>query len=183
MGSQPPYGSYPPPSQPWPEQPSEPAAPDYGPPSAYPPPPMAPGYGAPQYPSYPAYPAPQGQPPLPPAQPMYGAPNIYVQPAAPYPYVVAAPPEPGSGQAVTSLVLGIIGTILAVLVSWTLCLTFIPIILGIVGCIMGALGFKSKARHGMAVAGFVLSIIAVAIPIVFAVVIVIADAAMYATPQ
>jgi hypothetical protein len=173
MGSQPPYGSYPSSGQPWPEQPSEPAAPSYGQPGAYPPPPS---YGAAPYPSQP------GQAPYPPSQPLYGytAPNIYVQPAA---YVVAAPADPGSGPAVTSLVLGIVGTVSAVLVSWLVCLSFIPIILGIVGFIMGILGFKSKTRHGMAVAGFILSIIAVAIPIVIFIIYVVADAAMYATPQ
>ena len=160
MGSQPPYGSYPPPSQPWPEQPSEPAAPDYGPPGAYPPPPMAPGYGAPQYPSYPAQP---GQPPMPPAQPMYGAPNIYVQPAAPYPYVVAAPPEPGSGQAVTSLVLGII----SIVFTFIPCFGFVAIATGIIGLIMGILGRKSVSRHGMAVTGIVLSAISLGLAVLF----------------
>jgi len=84
---------------------------------------------------------------------------------------------------VTSLILGIVGTVLAVLVSWLVCLSFIPIILGIVGFIMGILGFKSKTRHGMAIAGFILSIIAVVIPIVIFIIYVVADAAMYATPQ
>jgi uncharacterized protein DUF4190 len=163
MGSQPPYGSYPSPSQPWPEQPSEPAAPDYGPPGAYPPPPMAPGYGAPQYPSYPAYPTQQGQPPIPPAQPMYGAPNIYVQPAAPYPYVVAAPPEPGSGQAVTSLVLGII----SIVFTFIPCFGFVAIVTGIIGLIMGILGRKSVSRHGMAVTGIVLSAISLGLAVLF----------------
>jgi hypothetical protein len=162
MGRQPPYGSYPPPSQPWPEQPSEPAAPDYGPPGAYPPPPMAPGYGAPQYPSYPAQP---GQPPMPPAQPMYGAPNIYVQPAAPYPYVVAAPPEPGSGQAVTSLVLGII----SIVFTFIPCFGFVAIATGIIGLIMGILGRKSVSRHGMAVTGIVLSAISLGLVVLFTV--------------
>lgn len=162
MGSQPPYGSYPPPSQPWPEQPSEPAAPDYGPPGAYPPPPMAPGYGAPQYPSYPAQP---GQPPMPPAQPIYGAPNIYVQPAAPYPYVVAAPPEPGSGQAVTSLVLGII----SIVFTFIPCFGFVAIATGIIGLIMGILGRKSVSRHGMAVTGIVLSAISLGLVVLFTV--------------
>ena len=162
MGSQPPYGSYPPSSQPWPEQPSEPVAPDYGPPGAYPPPPMAPGYGAPQYPSYPAQP---GQPPMPPAQPMYGAPNIYVQPAAPYPYVVAAPPEPGSGQAVTSLVLGII----SIVFTFIPCFGFVAIVTGIIGLIMGILGRKSVSRHGMAVTGIVLSAISLGLVVLFTV--------------
>src|SRR5690349_9312148 len=102
MSSQPPYGSYPSQNQPWPEQPTEqpsdPSYPVHSPPGAYPPPPS---YGAVPYP--PQYPPPPGQP----AAPMYGAPNIYVQPA-PYPYMVAASSDPGAGQAVASLVLGIV---------------------------------------------------------------------------
>ena len=155
MGSQPPYGSYPPPNQPWPEQPSEPAAPSYGQPDAYPPPPS---YGPAPYPSQP------GQAPYPPSQPMYGygAPNIYVQPAAPYPYVVA-PPDPGSGQAVTSLVLGII----SIVFTFIPCFGFVAIVTGIIGLIMGIIGRKSTTRHGMAVTGMVLSIISLGLAILF----------------
>jgi hypothetical protein len=104
-----------------------------------------------------------------------------VQPA-PYPYVVAAPPDPGAGMAVTSLVLGIVGSALGLLVSWTVCLSFMPLILGIVGFIMGILGFKSKTRHGMAVAGFILSIVAVAIPVIFFIIYVVIDAAALTLP-
>ena len=156
MGSQPPYGSYPPPNQPWPEQPSEPAAPSYGQPGAYPPPPS---YGAAPYPSQP------GQAPYPPSQPLYGAPNIYVQPAAPYPYVVAAPPDPGSGQAVTSLVLGII----SIVFTFIPCFGFVAIATGIIGLIMGILGRKSVSRHGMAVTGIVLSAISLGLVVLFTV--------------
>ena len=173
MSSQPPYGSYPPQNQPWPEQPSEPAYPDYGqPPSAYPPPPQYP----PQYGAMPYPPPPQAQqPPVYGTPPMYGTPNIYVQPPVPYPYVVAAPPEPGAGQAVTSLVLGIIGTVFGVM-SWIPCLGVIPFTLGIIGLVMGILGFKSTTRHGMAVTGFVLSIIAVLLPLAFFVLLIISSA-------
>lgn len=168
MSSQPPYGDYPPQNQPWPEHAPEPSYPGYGQPGAYPPPPS---YGAAEYPP----------PPAQPGTPMYGPPNVYMQPA-PYPYVVAAPPEPGAGPALTSLVLGIIGAVLGLLVSWTVCLSFMPIILGIVGFIMGILGFKSKTRHGMAVAGFILSIVAVAIPIAFFIVYAVIDTAALTLP-
>lgn len=155
MGSQPPYGSYPPPSQPWPEQPPESADPGYGQPGAYPPPP--PMYGAPSYP-YPPQPG-----PVPPSQPMYGAPNIYVQPAAPYPYVVAAPPDPGAGQAVTSLVLGII----SIVFTFIPCFGFVAIVTGIIGLVMGIIGRKSATRHGMAVTGIVLSAISLGLAVLF----------------
>jgi hypothetical protein len=85
---------------------------------------------------------------------MYGAPNVYVQPA-PYPYVVAAPPEPGAGQAVTSLVLGIISIVFAFIP----CFGFVSLVTGIIGLVMGILGRKSVTRHGMAVTGIVLSAI------------------------
>lgn len=170
MSSEPPYGNYPPQNQPWPQQPQEGSYPGYEQQaSAYPPPPQ---YGATPYPPQ------QGQPPMP---PMYGAPQIYVQPAA-YPYAVAAPAEPGSGQAVTSLILGIVGTVFG-LMAWIFCLAFIPIILGIVGFIMGILGLKSKSRHGMAVAGLILSTIAVALPVIFIVLLVIFNAALFAVPS
>ena len=100
---------------------------------------------------------------MPPAQPMYGAPNIYVQPAAPYPYVVAAPPDPGSGQAVTSLVLGII----SIVFTFIPCFGFVAIVTGIIGLIMGIIGRKSTTRHGMAVTGMVLSIISLGLAILF----------------
>jgi hypothetical protein len=77
-----------------------------------------------------------------------------VQPA-PYPYVVATPPDPGAGQAVTGLVLGIISIVFAFIP----CFGFIALVTGIIGLVMGILGRKSATRHGMAVTGMVLSII------------------------
>lgn len=151
MSSQPPYGDYPPQSQPWPEQPPDPSYPGYAQPSAYPP---SPSYGAAPYPP------PPGQP----GTPMYGAPNVYVQPA-PYPYVVAAPPDPGAGQAVTSLVLGII----SIVFTFIPCFGFVAIVTGIIGLIMGILGRKSVTRHGMAVTGIVLSAISLGLSVLFTV--------------
>src|SRR6185437_3145173 len=153
MSSQPPYGDYPPQSQPWPEQPPDTSYPGYAQPGAYPPPP---GYGSAPYPP------PPGQAPVPPSQPMYGAPNVYMQPA-PYPYVVAAPPDPGAGQAVTSLVLGIISIVFAFIP----CLEFVAIVTGIIGLVMGILGRKSVTRHSMAVTGIVLSAISLGLSVLF----------------
>ena len=99
-----------------------------------------------------------------PMQPMYGPPpNIYVQPAAPYPYVVAAPPDPGAGQAVTSLVLGII----SIVFTFIPCFGFVAIVTGIIGLVMGILGRKSATRHGMAVTGIVLSAISLGLAVLF----------------
>lgn len=148
MSSQPPYGDYPPQNQPWQGQPPDPSYPGYAQPGAYPPPPS---YGDAPYP-----------PPPGPGTPMYGAPNIYVQPA-PYPYVVAAPPDPGAGQAVTSLVLGIISTVFAFIP----CFGLIAPVTGIIGLIMGIIGRKSVQRHGMAVTGIVLSSIGIGLSVLF----------------
>ena len=149
MSSQPPYGDYPPQNQPWQGQPPDPSYPGYAQPGAYPPPPS---YGAAPYPP------PPGQP----GTPMYGAPNIYVQPA-PYPYVVAAPPDPGAGQAVTSLVLGIV----SIVFTFIPCFGFVSIVTGIIGLIMGILGRKSMTRHSMAVTGIVLSAISLGLSVLF----------------
>ncbi len=154
MSSQPPYGNYPPQGQPWPEQPPDPSYPGYAQPGAYPPPPS---YGGAPYP-----PPPPSQAPVPPSQPLYGAPNVYVQPA-PYPYVVAAPPDPGAGQAVTSLVLGIVSIVFAFIP----CFGFVSLVTGIIGLVMGILGRKSVTRHGMAVTGIVLSAISLGLTVLF----------------
>lgn len=164
MSSQPPYGSYPTQSQPWPEQPPDPSylgneqPGAYPPPSAYPPPPPY-TYNAQPYPPQP------GQQP---AAPMYAPPNIYVQPA-PYPYVIAAPPDPGAGQAVTSLVLGIVSTVLAFMAIIPCFFGIFGITTGIVGLVMGILGRKSATRHGMAVSGIVLSSIGLGLSVLFSV--------------
>ena len=92
---------------------------------------------------------------------MYGAPNVYVQPA-PYPYIVAAPPDPGSGQAVTSLVLGIVSVVFAFIP----CLGFIALVTGIVGLIMG-IWVANLSAAGMAVTGIVLSAIGLGLVVLF----------------
>jgi len=160
VGSEPPYGynqenqSQ---SQPWPEQPPTSYPQSYGPEGSYPPPPA--------YPSQPIYPPPPYgavvPPPAYPSQPMYGQPYgvPYPQPyAVPFPY---APPDPGAGMAVASLVLGIVSLVFTALFFCGG--LFVAPITGILGIIFGILGRKSTRQHGSAIAGLIMSIIAVAI--------------------
>ena len=149
MSSQPPYSDYPPQNQPWPEQPGEPYPSNYGQgqPSAYPPPPS---YGAAPYPQ------PYPQQPMP---PVYAPPVVYVQPEM-YPVV---PEEPGSGQAVAGMVLGIISVVFAFIP----CMGLISVVTGVIGLVMGIMGRKAVSRHGMAVAGIVLSSIGIGLSVVF----------------
>lgn len=65
---------------------------------------------------------------------------------------------------VASLVLGIVALVLAIFVPAFYLITFI---LGIVGIILGALGRKNAAKKGVATAGLVLSIISVALGLLF----------------
>lgn len=157
MSNQPPYSDYPPQNQPWPEQPAEPYPTNYGQeqPSAYPPPPS---YGSAPYPQpYPqSYPQPYPQQPM---APVYGPPVVYVQPEM-YP---AVPEEPGSGQAVAGMVLGIISVVFAFIP----CLGFVSLVTGIIGLVMGIMGRKAVSRHGMAVAGIVLSSIGIGLSVIF----------------
>lgn len=143
-------------SQPWPEQPPSSYPPSYGSEGAYPPPPA--------YPSQPLYPPPTPfggivPPPAYPAQPapVYGQP--YAQPyGVPIPF---AAPDPGSGMAVASMVLGIISLVFTALFFCGG--LFVAPITGIVGLVLGILGRKSVTRHGSAIAGIVMSIVALAI--------------------
>ena len=68
-------------------------------------------------------------------------------------------------MAVASLVLGIIALVIAVFIpAWGL----FGAILGIVGIVLGALGRKkTPEKKGMATAGLVMSIIAVALGLIF----------------
>lgn len=65
-------------------------------------------------------------------------------------------------MAVASLVLGICALVLSFFG-----LGFVSVILGIVGIILGALGRKNVEKKGMATAGVVMSIIAVALGLIF----------------
>ena len=65
-------------------------------------------------------------------------------------------------MAVASLVLGIVA-----LVFSFIGLGFISVIIGIVGIILGAIGRNNPEKRGMATAGIVMSIIAVALGLLF----------------
>lgn len=65
-------------------------------------------------------------------------------------------------MAVASLVLGI-----CALVFPFIGLGWLSVLVGIVGVILGALGKKDEAKSGMAKAGMVMSIIAIALGLVF----------------
>ncbi len=64
-------------------------------------------------------------------------------------------------MAVASLVLGICS-----LVFPFIGLGWLSVLVGIVGCILGALGRKNESKKGMATAGMVMSIISVALGLI-----------------
>lgn len=69
-------------------------------------------------------------------------------------------------MAVASLVLGILSLLLSLSISWV-GLGFIPAIVGIIGIILGVLARKKDdEKKGMATAGLVMSIIAVALGLI-----------------
>lgn len=81
------------------------------------------------------------------AQPDYSVPAY----ATPQPYMVGVPVvDPGSGQALAGMILGIIGMILPFF-------GLMPLL----GLIFSILGLKSTTRKGMAIAGLIMSIIGV----------------------
>ena len=64
-------------------------------------------------------------------------------------------------MAVASLVLGIVALVFSFIgLGW------LSVIIGIVGIILGALGRKDESKKGMATAGVVMSIIAVALGVI-----------------
>ena len=95
------------------------------------------------------------------------------QPYMPYmaqPMMIGVPvpvADPGAGAATTSLVLGIIGLVFAVIgvIPYLFVCGGLGFILGIIGIPFGAIGRRSVQRHGQALAGLIMSIIAVTIPI------------------
>lgn len=107
---------------------------------------LPPEYGQPAYPSQSLYPPP---PPAYPSQPL-NAPSMYV----PQPYYPAVPlgvPDENGGLAIAALVLGILSIPFALL---GLCdLPFVALAI-----IFGALGLKSRLRHGLAMAGLITGI-------------------------
>ncbi len=124
--------------------------------------PPPPGYGSPADPSRPLYPAPGYAQPAYPSQPLYPPPppvypppplnpaGVYVaQPF--YPAVPMGVPDENGGLAVAGLVLGILSIPFAL---GGICdLPFVALAI-----IFGALGLKSRLRHGMAMAGLITGI-------------------------
>lgn len=92
------------------------------------------------------------------AAPVYGQPAapVYGQPV----YPVAPVANPGKGYGITSMVLGIVALVL-------FCFWYVVIPASIVGCALAGVGLKKSKDagmgNGMAVAGLVCSIIALAI--------------------
>ena len=64
---------------------------------------------------------------------------------------------------VASLVIGIIALVISIFLAG---FNWFGVILGIIGIILGALGRKNPAKKGVATAGLVLSIIAVALGVI-----------------
>ncbi len=99
--------------------------------------------------------APQVYPGQPPQGQPY-PPQPYVQ--QPYAPATPKPPaSPGTGMATASLVIGLVGILIA-------CLNLIgmwpvTVLLGIVGLVLGFLGLKSVERKGQAIAGIVLNVL------------------------
>lgn len=87
-------------------------------------------------------------------QPVAAQPAAQTQPAAPA--TVEEPKGPWKVFAILGLIFGIVGLVL----SWA---SFGGLTISIVALVFSILGLKSKAKHGMAVAGLVLSIIALAL--------------------
>lgn len=129
-----------------------------------------------QYPQeYPQYSTP---PPYDPREPQY-APPSYMPPQpqyAPQPqvqvyYTTPQPEEPGSTAALLGFIFSLVGTFA------------FPVML-IPGLILSINGLKSQSRHGLALAGLIISIIVLALWVLFvAFIIIVAIAAASSTPS
>jgi|SRR5579883_1800503 thiol:disulfide interchange protein len=114
------------------------------------------------YPPSTQYP-PSGYPTTDPyAQPAYGQPAYGQQVYVAQPQYVAVPVnDPGSGQALAGMILGIAG----------LFLSFFGLV-PLLGLIFSIIGMRSVTRKGMAIAGLVMSIIGLVAAIFFTILIV-----------
>ncbi len=113
----------------------------------------------------------------------FGPTSAYMQPAPvngapvpyPVPYAVPVPVpaqgEPGRGQALTSLILGVVSvaSIPMMLSFLALCGAPIAVSFSALGLIFGALGLRSTSRKGMAITGIVLSAGSLGLAILFAI--------------
>ena len=71
------------------------------------------------------------------------------------------PGTPGNGFGIASMVLGLCSIIF-------LCLPIVSVVTGVVGIVLGAIGLKATGPgKGMAVAGFVLGIVSIALALMF----------------
>lgn len=146
--------------------------PPYGEGNPYTPPTQ---YSQPGYSTPPAYNPEQGyMPPNPTPAPGYMPPNpapgYMVQPQ--YMAVPVVPlSDPGSGQALVGMILGIAG----------LFLSFFGLV-PLLGLIFSIIGMRSTTRKGMAIAGLILSIIGLIFAIIFTAIIITAFIAAANTP-
>ncbi len=89
-----------------------------------------------------------------PQQPPYVPQQPYTPPVSPS-YGAQLTPEKGPGFGIASMVCGIVALVISCCIPW------VPIILGLVGVVLGAVGLRGNRRgRGMAIAGLVTSIIA-----------------------
>jgi hypothetical protein len=114
-----------------------------------------------EYPPEPQQMPPTLQPPttlgnLPPSQPATTVQPIYV----PYPVVIS---DAGDGMALSSLILGIVSAA----IGWIPICGVAALLPAILGIVFGGLGMKSQRRRGMAMAGMVLSMLAIAMAFIF----------------
>jgi hypothetical protein len=172
-------------SQPYGTPPVYPPSQPYGTPAAYPP---SQPYGVPPYPPGQPYGAASPYPPSQPygTPPVYPGPQQYVPPmgylvAQPYGLFGGMPLRKTNGLAVTSMVLGIIGTVFLLCPGLNV---FLSPLLGILAVIFGAValnqvrgGTFTKGSQGMAIAGFVTGIVAMLFDIVIIVVTVFSTSA------
>lgn len=109
-----------------------------------------PSYGTPSYPAGPAQQNPPGnattiQSPAPPSR------RVYV----PQPTVGG---NDGDGMALASLIFGV----LSASIGWIPVCGLVALFPAILGIVFGGLGFRSQRRRGLAIAGMILSVLAIA---------------------
>lgn len=150
----------------------------YIPPTQYTPSgePVSNPYGTPPPPAYPTT-DPYAQPSSYPVPEPYAQPPAYAQPTPVFvaqPQYVAVPMQindPGSGQALAGMILGIAG----------LFLSFFGLV-PLLGLIFSIIGMRSVTRKGMAIAGLVMSIIGLLAAVFFTILIIAAIIAAANTP-
>lgn len=76
---------------------------------------------------------------------------------------VDAGPAQTNGLAVAALVVGISAIVIGLFTAWIPVINFLPLMIGIVGVVLGVLGMKGPTGKGMSIAGLVCSTITIAI--------------------